>query len=185
MKSPIFHLRSSRNGRPALGSHRAASAAHRVLEAHQRRRPLGRPLLGLRSAELLRRARRAAVVSRSTGTKPSRSRRATSCCCRRRRASRCRASSRSGPSTSTRKWQPRRRVKSATARAVGAPTCGCSAAGSSSIRRIRRCWCRCCRRWCTCAASSGSRSWCGSSARKQANGDQAATSCSRAWSRCC
>ena len=83
------------------------------------------------------------------------------------------------------KVRPHRRVKSATARAVDARTYGCSAAGSSSIRRIRRCWCRCCRRWCTCAAPSGSRCWCGSSARKRANGGQAATSCSRASWRCC
>ena len=36
------------------------------------------------------------------------------------------------------------------------------------------------RRWCTYAAPSGSRYWCGSSARNRANGGQAATSCSRA-----
>jgi len=35
-------------------------------------------------------------------------------------------------------------------------------------------------RWCTYAAPSGSRYWCGSSARNRANGGQAATSCSRA-----
>ena len=67
-------------------------------------------------------------------------------------------------SASTRRRRPRRPVRSATARAAAGPTCGCSAATSSSTRPTRRCWCRCCRRWCTCAASSDSRCWCGSSA---------------------
>ena len=78
----IFHLRASslrcypqgcgelRLGRPyerpPLGSCHAASAAHRVLETHHRRRSLGRRLLGLRPPELLRRAQ---------GKLPSRGRR--------------------------------------------------------------------------------------------------------------
>src|SRR5688572_25782094 len=50
--------------RPTHGSHRAASAACRVLEAEQRRRPLGLSLLGLRPAELLRGARGQLPVDR-------------------------------------------------------------------------------------------------------------------------
>ena len=77
------------------------------------------------------------------------------------------------------------RARSATAGAAVAPTFGSSAAGSPSTRPTRRCSYRCCRRWCTCAAPTGSRSWSGSSARKPASGGQAATSCSRASSRSC
>ena len=40
-------------------------------------------------------------------------------------------------------------------------------------------------RSCTCAASSGSRRWCGSSATNRANSDQAASSCSPASWKCC
>ncbi len=49
---------SSRDARPALRNPRAAPAAHRVLQAHQRRRPLGCALLRVWRAKLLRRARR-------------------------------------------------------------------------------------------------------------------------------
>ena len=69
--------------------------------------------------------------------------------------------------------------------ATARPTCACSAAISSSTRPTRRCWCRCCRRWCTCAASSGCRCWCGWSARRRRAARRAASSCSRGWSRCC
>ena len=53
--------------------------------------------------------------------------------------------------------------------AEGPPTCACSAATSSSTRPTRRCWCRCCRRWYTCAASRGCRCWCAWSARRRAS----------------
>src|SRR5271170_989529 len=53
----VFHLRESIHERSSLRSHRAASAARRFLETHQRRRSLGRALLGVRPPKLLYRAR--------------------------------------------------------------------------------------------------------------------------------
>src|SRR5262245_41536749 len=53
-----LHWRSSSNDRPTFRSHHIAAAACGVLEADQRRRTLGRPLLCLRPAQLLRRAGR-------------------------------------------------------------------------------------------------------------------------------
>src|SRR5678816_217387 len=52
-----LHLRASTHERSTLRSHRVAAAAHRVLEGHQRRRPMGGPLLRVRPAELLCSAR--------------------------------------------------------------------------------------------------------------------------------
>ena len=51
-------------------------------------------------------------------------------------------------------------MRCATARPMATLTCACSAATSSSTPTMPRCWCRCCRRWCTCAAPSGSPPWC-------------------------
>ena len=44
MKSPNFVMRESGNDRSLSRSHRAAAPTHRVLQGHQRRRPLGRAL---------------------------------------------------------------------------------------------------------------------------------------------
>ena len=65
--------------------------------------------------------------------------------------------------SSTRRQRPRRSERFAMARPTGRRAFACSAATSSSIPTMRDCWCRCCRRRCMCAASSGFRSWCGSS----------------------
>ena len=132
--------------RSALRSHRAAAAAHGVLQGHQRRRPLGRSLLGLRRAELLRGAR---------GQLSSRRRRPA-------RALTLEAGDfvllPATPGFTLSGFEPVKperidpKVTAAPDRrspprhpAVDPPTCGCSAATSSSTRPMRRCWCRCCR----------------------------------------
>ena len=156
--------------RPSLGSHRAAPAAHRVLEAHQRRRSLGASATRTSASRASAPCSRAAVVSRSTASDA--------------------LTLEAGdfvllPATpgftmsSFEPATPELIDPKADADADGrspprharraSPTCACSAATSSSTRPMRRCWCRCCRRWCTCAASSGCRYWCGSSARKRAS----------------
>ncbi len=63
--------------------------------------------------------------------------------------------------------------------------CGYSAATSSLIRPIKRCWCRSYPDFFTCVAWNGWRLWCGSSPRNRANAGRAASSCCRAWSRSC
>ena len=113
--------------------------AHRVLQAHQRRRPLGRPLLGLRPAELLRRAR---------GQLSPRRRRPA---CHHARGGRLRAPAgdaglhdvglRAGDARTDRPEgdaRPDGRSPPRHARRT-IPTCGCSAATSSSTRPTRRC----------------------------------------------
>ena len=92
--------------RSARASHRAAAAAHRVLEGHQRRRPLGQCATRTSGSRASASCSRAVADSRSTARNRSRSRPATSCCCRRRPASRCRASSRRRRCASIPKWPP-------------------------------------------------------------------------------
>ena len=124
----------------------------------------------LRPAELLRRARRDAAVSRSTAHDAADA-----------RSGRLRAPAddarlhhvglRAGRSRRHRSEDDAvtEAVRSATAAPMGDPDVRLLGGYlRSSTRPMPRCWCRCCPRWCTCAGSSGSRPWCDSSVRKRA-----------------